>query len=84
MLPLVVETRPLRLGEEVEMTDIAVETVEAPSSNGGPEPLGLDSKATVLARDDVLAGKLTVKSGGQVLGNFSGQIECDGDLMIGP
>lgn len=66
------------------MTDIAVETVEAPSSNGGTEPHGLDSKATVLARDDVLSGKLTVKSGGQVLGNFSGQIECDGDLLIGP
>jgi cytoskeletal protein CcmA (bactofilin family) len=66
------------------MTDIAVETVEAPSSNGGSEPLGLESKATVLARDDVLAGKLIVKSGGQVLGNFSGQIESEGDLLIGP
>ena len=83
MLRLVVEPQ-LELGLEVEMTDIAVETVEAPSSNGGPEPFMVDTKATVLARDDVLAGRLIVKSGGQVLGNFSGQIECDGDLLIGP
>jgi cytoskeletal protein CcmA (bactofilin family) len=54
------------------------------SSNGGSEPFGLEPKATVLARDDVLSGTLKVKSGGQVLGNFSGSIECDGDLLIGP
>jgi cytoskeletal protein CcmA (bactofilin family) len=61
-----------------------VETIEVPSSNGGYEPFVVDSKATVLARDDVLSGRLQVKGGGQVLGNFSGQIESDGDLLIGP
>jgi cytoskeletal protein CcmA (bactofilin family) len=61
----------------------AVETVEAPSTNGGAEPYGLEPKATVLAREDVLTGKLQVRGSGQVLGNFSGQIECDGDLLIG-
>lgn len=66
------------------MTEAVVETVEVSSSNGGPEPYGLEPKTTVLARDDVLSGKLQVKGGGQVLGNFSGQIECDGDLLIGP
>lgn len=66
------------------MTDALVETVEVSNANGGPEPFGLEPKATVLARDDVISGKLQVKSGGVVLGNFSGQIDCDGDLMIGP
>ena len=66
------------------MTDAVAETVGVSSSNGGPEPHGLEPKATVLARDDVLSGKLQVKSGGQVLGNFTGQIESDGDLLIGP
>jgi len=65
------------------MTDIAVETGLA-RANGGSEPLSVDSKATVLAREDSLSGKLQVRGGGQVLGNFSGQIECDGDLFIGP
>ena len=66
------------------MTDaVAVEAVVS-SSNGGPEPIGLEPKATVLARDDVLTGKLQMKDGGQVLGKFSGQIECDGELLIGP
>jgi cytoskeletal protein CcmA (bactofilin family) len=75
----------LRLGTgRCNVTDSAVETVAISSSNGGPEPYGLEPKATVLARDDVLSGKLQVKDGGQVLGNFSGEIDCDGDLMIGP
>jgi cytoskeletal protein CcmA (bactofilin family) len=64
--------------------DALVETVEVSSSNGGHEPNGVDAKATVLARDDVLSGRLQVKGGGHVLGNFSGQIESDGDLLIGP
>ncbi|HSS60284.1 MAG TPA: polymer-forming cytoskeletal protein [Candidatus Limnocylindrales bacterium] len=66
------------------MTDVALESVGAASTNGGSDPLGLDPKATVLAPDDVLSGKLNLKGPGRVLGNFSGQIECDGDLLIGP
>jgi cytoskeletal protein CcmA (bactofilin family) len=66
------------------VTDALVETVEVSNSNGGPEPFGLEPKATVLARDDVISGTLQVKSGAVVLGNFSGEIDCDGDLMIGP
>jgi cytoskeletal protein CcmA (bactofilin family) len=67
------------------MADTLVETPGATSSNGGTEaPIVLESKATVLARDDALSGKLILKGPGQVLGNFSGQIECDGDLLIGP
>ena len=65
------------------MTDTLVETVGVSRSNGGHEPNGSDSKATVLARDDVLSGHLQIRGGGHVMGNFSGQIECDGDLLIG-
>ena len=66
------------------MSEMAVEPALATNTNGGPDPLGLDPKATVLAREDSLSGKLALKGTGQVLGNFSGQIECDGDLLIGP
>ena len=66
------------------MTDVAVEAPEAASTNGGTEVLGLDGKATVLAPGDTLSGKLVVAGSGQMLGNFSGQIECDGDLLVGP
>ncbi len=65
------------------MTETVLEA-EAPSTNGGTEVLALDSKATVLARDDSLSGKLHLKGGGQVLGHFTGEIESDGDLVIGP
>jgi cytoskeletal protein CcmA (bactofilin family) len=63
------------------MTDVAVESLNAPSTNG--EPLALEPKATVLAQEDELSGKLVLRGPGQVLGRFTGQIECDGDLLIG-
>jgi cytoskeletal protein CcmA (bactofilin family) len=66
------------------MQEIAVEQTSVGGANGDTDPLGLDSKATVLARDDSVSGKLALKGPGQVLGNFTGQIECDGDLLIGP
>jgi cytoskeletal protein CcmA (bactofilin family) len=66
------------------MTDIAMETVGVSGSNGGPDPYGVEQKTTVLGRDDALSGRLQLKGGGQLLGNFSGQVECDGDLLIGP
>ncbi len=66
------------------MTDVALESVGAASTNGGADPLVLEPKATILARDDALSGRLTLKGLGQVLGNFSGEIDCDGDLLIGP
>ncbi len=66
------------------MADTALETASPAGTNGGSDPLGLDGKATVLAKEDSLSGKLELKGSGQVLGTFSGQIECDGDLMIGP
>jgi cytoskeletal protein CcmA (bactofilin family) len=65
------------------MTDIGLE-IGVSGSNGGPEPHGIEQKATVLGRDDALSGRLQLKSGGQLLGNFSGQVESDGDLLIGP
>jgi cytoskeletal protein CcmA (bactofilin family) len=66
------------------MADTVVDASEAVSTNGGTDVLVGDPRSTVLARDDALSGKLTLKGPGQVLGNFSGQIECDGDLMVGP
>ena len=66
------------------MADIAVDTAGAASTNGGSDTLVLEPKQTVIAREDSLSGKLELKGPGQVLGNFSGEIECDGDLLIGP
>ena len=68
------------------MTDMGVETqtVAVAGSNGGPDPHAAEQKSTVLGRDDALSGRLQLKGGGQLLGNFSGSVECDGDLLIGP
>lgn len=66
------------------MTDVGVETAGVAGTNGGTDSLGLEPKATVLAREDSVSGKLALKGPGQVLGNFSGQIDCDGDLLVGP
>jgi cytoskeletal protein CcmA (bactofilin family) len=66
------------------MPEVVVESAGTASANGGSDPLGLEPKQTVIARDDVLSGRLVLKGPGQVLGGFSGEIECDGDLLIGP
>jgi cytoskeletal protein CcmA (bactofilin family) len=66
------------------MTDVGLEKVGVSGSNGGPEHNGVEPKTTVLGRDDALSGRLQLKAGGQLLGNFSGQVECEGDLLIGP
>ena len=66
------------------MPEVAVEQASGAAANGDSEPLGLEPKATVLARDDSLSGKLVLKGPGQLLGNFSGEVACDGDLLIGP
>jgi cytoskeletal protein CcmA (bactofilin family) len=68
---------------EGQMTDIGLE-IGVSGSNGGLEPHGIEEKATVLGRDDALSGRLQLRGGGELLGNFSGQVECDGDLLIGP
>jgi cytoskeletal protein CcmA (bactofilin family) len=66
-------------------TETSVETLGATATNGGREAsIGAEAKSTVLARDDVLSGRLQINGSGQILGNFSGQVECDGDLFIGP
>jgi len=66
------------------MTEVGVDTaVVQASTNGGPDLLGLDSRATTIAKDDSLSGKHELKGSGQVLGNFSGQIESDGELVVG-
>jgi cytoskeletal protein CcmA (bactofilin family) len=66
------------------MTDLGLETAGGIGTNGGSERLTLEPKATVLAKEDTVSGRLHLRASGQVLGSFSGQIECDGDLLIGP
>jgi cytoskeletal protein CcmA (bactofilin family) len=38
---------------------------------------------TVLARGDSLKGRLAVAGDGRILGAFEGQIECQGELLVG-
>jgi cytoskeletal protein CcmA (bactofilin family) len=68
------------------MSDIGLETIGAPAMNGerGEHAQAAEQVVTVLAKDDVLSGKLQIRGSGIVQGTFSGRIECDGDLMIGP
>ncbi len=66
-------------------TETSVETLGAPAVNGGREAAAAaEAKPTVLSRDDTFNGRLQIRGSGQILGNFTGQVECDGDLFIGP
>ena len=67
------------------MTDAGLETIEAPAVNGEREiRSGEPPVTTVLAKDDLLTGRLQIRGNGSVMGTFSGRIECDGELQIGP
>jgi cytoskeletal protein CcmA (bactofilin family) len=51
-----------------------------PATNGkGEEPT-----LTVISAGDMVNGKLVIHGDGQILGGFQGEIECAGELMIGP
>ena len=66
------------------MADMGLEMIAAPAVNGERESHPAESPVTVLAKEDALSGRLQIRSSGSVLGTFSGQIECEGDLLIGP
>ena len=56
----------------------------APAANGSVSKVEAAEPLTVIAREDSLQGRLVMKGSGQVLGGFSGEIECEGELFIGP
>jgi cytoskeletal protein CcmA (bactofilin family) len=66
------------------MTDVGVETIAAPAVNGEREIRSVEPVTTMLAKDDSLSGRLQIRGGGSVMGTFSGRIDCDGELLIGP
>jgi len=67
------------------MTDVGVETMEAPAVNGDREIRSAELPiTTVLAKEDSLSGRLQIRGNGSVMGTFSGRIDCDGELLIGP
>ena len=67
------------------MTDVGLETIEAPAVNGDREIRSIEPQvATLLAKEDSLSGRLQIRGDGSVLGTFSGHIDCDGELLIGP
>ena len=66
------------------MTDSGVDTIEAPAVNGEREIRSIEPASTVLAKDDSLAGRLQIRGNGNVMGTFSGRIDCDGEILIGP
>ena len=67
------------------MTDIGLEAIEAPAVNGDREIRSVEAPiTTVIAKEDSLSGRLQIRGNGSVMGTFSGRIECDGELLIGP
>lgn len=66
------------------MTDTELDRLGTSVVNGGTAERVPDPKLTVIAKDDTLNGRLAIKGNAQVLGSFSGRIDCDGELLIGP
>ena len=57
--------------------------VQDPSLIEGSMLATISPAITVLAEADALQGRMVITGDGQVLGQFSGDIECGGDLVIG-
>ena len=65
------------------MSEVEIDRLGPSVVNGGPERPS-EPKLSVLAKDDALSGRMNIKGNGQVLGSFTGRIDCEGDLLIGP
>jgi cytoskeletal protein CcmA (bactofilin family) len=67
------------------MTDVGLDTIEAPAVNGDREIRSVEPPVTtVLAQEDSLSGRLQIRGNGGLMGTFSGRVDCDGELLIGP
>lgn len=53
--------------------------IEKATANGN----GKAEELTVVAAGDSLQGRLTMKGNGHLLGTFSGEVDCDGELLVG-
>jgi cytoskeletal protein CcmA (bactofilin family) len=49
-----------------------------PSSGGDEPPL------TILSESDAFAGRLEMKGDGHLMGSFEGEVDCAGELLVGP
>ena len=57
----------------------------APAANGsGSAGAARDEELTLLAAGDSLSGRLVMKGNGHLLGTFTGEVECEGELLVGP
>ena len=69
------------------MTENGLETIARPV-NGELADSGETSErsqevVTILAKEDILSGRLQIRGSGTIEGTFSGRIDCEGDLMVG-
>jgi cytoskeletal protein CcmA (bactofilin family) len=61
------------------MPEAEIRPVTPFPSNGGDEP-----PLTVLSEGDAFEGRLEMKGDGHLMGGFKGEIDCGGELLVGP
>jgi cytoskeletal protein CcmA (bactofilin family) len=61
------------------MPEAEIRPVKHLPSQGGEEP-----PLTVLSEGDFLKGQLEMRGDGRLMGNFEGEVECGGELLVGP
>ena len=61
------------------MSEPEIRPVAPLPGRGGEEP-----PLTVLSEGDLLRGRLEMRGDGQLLGSFEGELECAGELLVGP
>jgi cytoskeletal protein CcmA (bactofilin family) len=61
------------------MPEAEIRPVTPYHASGGEEP-----PLTLLSEGDAFDGRLEMKGDGHVMGSFRGEIECGGELLVGP
>lgn len=77
----------MRGGEELKLSDLANKTAEVEKvtlgSGAGNGNGKAEERLTVVAPGDSLQGRLVMHGDGQLLGDFQGEVDCEGELLIG-
>jgi cytoskeletal protein CcmA (bactofilin family) len=61
------------------MPEAEIRPVTPFHASGGEEP-----SLTLLSEGDAFEGRLEMKGDGHLMGSFQGEIECGGELLVGP
>jgi cytoskeletal protein CcmA (bactofilin family) len=69
--------------EDFKVTELANKTAEVGKVSLADVNAKAEDPLTVIAERDSIQGRIVMKGNGHLLGAFQGEVECDGELLVG-